>query len=166
MEYSDILKCLKTLQECKNGNSESCNKIEEKCLKKLELTLESLSSLKQKEDIHSYIYNILKHIDKYNILKDIDEKYDIKTQTDEKKLKNTINIFIRYFEYLQKIESNKNKKEDLEKIKKRIKNKEKFFDNKIKKRLINLIEKYLKILQQNEENRRIRETTDSSPSLN
>jgi len=155
MEYSDILKCLKALQECKNGNSKSCNKITEKCLKKLELKLKPLPSLKQIKNQNN-LTEYLRYT--YTLVNKIQQKY-IEKLYDTTKMLNIFN-------YLQQIESNKNKKEDLEKIKKRIIDKENFLNNEIKEYLISLIEEYLKILQQNEENRRIGETTDSSPSPN
>ena len=136
MNYEDILECLETIQKCLNNNSNSCNEVKEKCIEKLELKLEF--NIKNEKKKTTIIYKTLdKIIKKYNI-----NNITLERNRNIEYLKDRTNFFIKYFNYLKKIELNKkeNNKGQLEQIKKEIEKEN--FDNKIKDYLIEQIDNY------------------------
>jgi len=142
MNYGNILKCLKAIQECKNGNKKSCDEMKKECLEKLllELSIDFTKNIKkniEKQKINDK--NVIRYVEK--LVYKIQQKYI-------EKIFNT-KVLLDIFNYLKKIEQNKNNKEQLEQIKNKI---EKNFNNEIKDHLIRLIDNYLTNLQQNEKN--------------
>ena len=142
MNY-EILKCLETIQECLNNlNSNSCNEVKEKCIKKLKLEL-SFDITKNK-NIKKYIKtqkinnkNVVNYVKKF--VYEIQQEY-IEKIFDTKRLRDIFN-------YLKEIELNKkeNDKKQLEQIKKEIEKEN--FDNEIKDYLIEQIDNYIKQIE-------------------
>jgi len=140
MNYGNILECLKTIQECKNRNKKSCDKIKTKCYKELLLEL-----VKNNKEIKNQYKEHYKDTNKDNITNNI-KTILIRLQNLHIKELYKVSKLLNIFDIFSKIEQNKNNKEQLEQIKNEI---EKNFDNEIKDHLIRLIDNYLTNLQQN-----------------